>query len=345
MNTLILLIYLTTLPINYNQDDSYSNKLSFYETDYDFGFITNDKTVEHQFRFQNTSNDDLSIITVSTSCRCTSTQWPKSAIESQKDGIINVIFSTKGRSGYFKEYLHVYFSNNEHHVITISGTVDEESIQYSNFSLKYSPLLVEKEKISFGVLKPGEHQIRRIILYNPTVSLLKLKFRSNSEMLKINCSKDTLFPFDTSILTVNLNILEDCFGHKKLDAIYSINDTIIGSFPVNANVVCDVKQQDVSNSPRIQLSRKTKTIRHIKKTKNIHKCFTIRNTGKQPLCIYDIYTDNMKDCHFSKYIKPGRRTRVRIVLNFKDEENYIPIEIYSNAINAPLERMIFIIKK
>jgi len=73
--------------------------LTFVEEVYDFGKITQGEKVTHAYKFTNTGKSDLIITSARGSCGCTVPSWPKEPIKPGAEGMIDVVFSSEGRSG------------------------------------------------------------------------------------------------------------------------------------------------------------------------------------------------------------------------------------------------------
>lgn len=74
-------------------------KMTFAESTYNFGSVTDGEKVEHIYKFKNTGNDPLIISNAQGSCGCTVPQWPKEPIAPGKSGEIKVVFDSKGKVG------------------------------------------------------------------------------------------------------------------------------------------------------------------------------------------------------------------------------------------------------
>ena len=86
--------------------------LSFDKTIHNFGTIAAGAAVSHQFRFRNTGDYPLLIKNAKASCGCTVPQYPKEPIAVGEQGIIEVTFNSKGKSG------------NQHKSITITANTN-----------------------------------------------------------------------------------------------------------------------------------------------------------------------------------------------------------------------------
>lgn len=76
--------------------------ITFDETSYDFGTIAEDGgNVSHEFKFTNTGNAPLVIISAKTSCGCTKPSFPKQPIQPGDSSEITVTYNPDGRPGEF----------------------------------------------------------------------------------------------------------------------------------------------------------------------------------------------------------------------------------------------------
>ncbi|MEX2595745.1 MAG: DUF1573 domain-containing protein [Salibacteraceae bacterium] len=76
-----------------------TTSISFEEEVFDFGTITQGEKVTHVFKFRNTGDADLVIVSAKGSCGCTVPEWPKEPIKPGAEGEINVVFNSEGKSG------------------------------------------------------------------------------------------------------------------------------------------------------------------------------------------------------------------------------------------------------
>lgn len=76
-----------------------SAKISFKETEFNFGAVTSGDTVRHAFEFTNTGDVPLVIAKASASCGCTVPEYPKDPIAPGATGKIMVVFNTANKLG------------------------------------------------------------------------------------------------------------------------------------------------------------------------------------------------------------------------------------------------------
>jgi hypothetical protein len=74
-------------------------KIEFEKDFHDFGKIIQGEKVTFAFKFKNTGKSLLLISSVSTSCGCTVTNFPKEPIKPGESGKIDVSFDSEGKRG------------------------------------------------------------------------------------------------------------------------------------------------------------------------------------------------------------------------------------------------------
>ena len=72
-------------------------KMTFDDTDYEFGTIKEGAIVKHVYRFTNTGKVPLIISDARSTCGCTVPKWPKKPIEPGQKSEISVRFDSKGK--------------------------------------------------------------------------------------------------------------------------------------------------------------------------------------------------------------------------------------------------------
>ena len=72
-------------------------KMTFENTHFDFGTITEGKVIHHAFDFTNTGKVPLVISDARSTCGCTVPKWPKEPIQPGEIGQISVRFDSSGK--------------------------------------------------------------------------------------------------------------------------------------------------------------------------------------------------------------------------------------------------------
>ncbi|WP_020536579.1 DUF1573 domain-containing protein [Lewinella cohaerens] len=109
--TLSFLVLLLPLGAQDTPQPSDSNTakgvMTFAETTFDFGTITEGKSVVHDFTFTNTGNAHIRINAAQSSCGCAVPQWPREPIAPGETGTITITFYSMNKPGYQEHRLHL----------------------------------------------------------------------------------------------------------------------------------------------------------------------------------------------------------------------------------------------
>ncbi|MDZ7740353.1 MAG: DUF1573 domain-containing protein [Bacteroidota bacterium] len=91
-----------TNPKSAEKDDDmgYLPSIEFNKTEHDFGKVIEGEIVTYSFRFKNTGRSDLIISSVSSSCGCTASEYPRDPVEPGEEGIVRLSFDSSRRKGF-----------------------------------------------------------------------------------------------------------------------------------------------------------------------------------------------------------------------------------------------------
>ncbi len=78
---------------------------------WDFGKVKQGQVLKHDFLFKNETKDVLKIISINTSCGCTTSKPDKKSLKPNESSAINVTFNSKGYSGEVKQFIYVNTDN------------------------------------------------------------------------------------------------------------------------------------------------------------------------------------------------------------------------------------------
>lgn len=87
--------------------------LSFNESAYDFGDISQGDKVTHVFKFKNEGSVPLLISNVQTTCGCTVPQWPKTPIAPGTESEIKATFNSAGKMGKQNKVITIHSNASE----------------------------------------------------------------------------------------------------------------------------------------------------------------------------------------------------------------------------------------
>jgi hypothetical protein len=83
-----------------NSDQSQLPVMEFEQVEHDFGKVIQGEIVSYAFKFKNTGKTDLVIASVSASCGCTASDYPKTPVRPGEEGLIEVSFNSEGKQGF-----------------------------------------------------------------------------------------------------------------------------------------------------------------------------------------------------------------------------------------------------
>jgi hypothetical protein len=95
--TVVLVVVLAWLAVITSADAD--PMLSFQHTTVKMGAVHEGKRIPVEFAFTNQGDEPLTIQSVSTSCGCTTVDFPKNPIMPGREGLIRTVFDSKGHAG------------------------------------------------------------------------------------------------------------------------------------------------------------------------------------------------------------------------------------------------------
>jgi len=101
--------------------------MSFDETTFDFGTVTEGEKVSHTYKFTNAGDEPLILQNAKGSCGCTVPQWPREPIAPGASGEITVEFNSKGKAGDRNQKVTITANTNPaQSFIYLKGKVDKD---------------------------------------------------------------------------------------------------------------------------------------------------------------------------------------------------------------------------
>ena len=100
--------------------------LTFEESEFNFGDITQGDVVEHTFKFTNTGTQPLVIERVDVTCGCTSPAWSKEPVMPGKTGFVTAKYNSAGRLGQQSKAITVHSNTGEPVHVYIKTNIKEK---------------------------------------------------------------------------------------------------------------------------------------------------------------------------------------------------------------------------
>lgn len=102
-------------------------QIEFNKTEHDFGKVIQGERVTYAFKFKNTGAADLVIASISTTCGCTATDYPRTPIKAGEENTIKVTFDSAGKEGF------------QHKTITVAANTQPSNTVLSVKAMVFTP--------------------------------------------------------------------------------------------------------------------------------------------------------------------------------------------------------------
>ncbi|MGE0078540.1 MAG: DUF1573 domain-containing protein [Bacteroidales bacterium] len=270
-------------------------KITFPTVKYNYGTIKEDDGVAyHEFEFNNTGTTPLIIQRVSSSCGCTTPEWPKEPIAPNKSGKIKVGYNPKQVNGPFSKTISVY-SNAEPNVIVlqISGMVEP-----------HVKTVEEIYRISIGDLRfeRNHFALGRLFLNKVVTDTLKfinkgtapVKVTTNVDQMKfllVNITPKEVKPdeFGTIVLTYDPKKRED-WGFVVDRFVLNVNDQPFANTPITItgsieDDYSNMTPEQLESAPQVNFNTTVYNFESKVEGEPVEFEFIVRNTGKSDLII------------------------------------------------------------
>jgi hypothetical protein len=107
--------------------------ISFEESEYNFGDISQGDVVEHTFKFKNTGTKPLVIDRIDVTCGCTTPTYSKEPIMPGKTGTVVAKFDSAGKLGNQKKAITVHTNTGEPvHVYIVTNIKEKQASSSKN---------------------------------------------------------------------------------------------------------------------------------------------------------------------------------------------------------------------
>jgi len=169
-------------------------RLTFDNPSFDFGKVTQGKTVEHAFAFRNTGDAPITIQRVGSSCGCTVATPSTRVIHPGKSGEIQASFDSSDFRGPVSKEVFVYTVDPQKpsQTLIMKGVVVEE-------------IVVTPNQLNLGDVKPGVRKDGILKIENKGGRTLKIKaIRSILPQMSAACDKKVLRPGESATIRVSL---------------------------------------------------------------------------------------------------------------------------------------------
>ncbi|MDL2282038.1 DUF1573 domain-containing protein [Parabacteroides sp. OttesenSCG-928-G06] len=333
--------------------------LTIEESTFNFGNINEtDGPATHTFIIRNTGKKPLVVNKVTASCGCTRPEWSKEPIAAGKTGELKVTFDPKGRPGPFLKTISVYSNGNKgSYTLTIKGNVKPKSFQ-PIFTYPYSigDLKLHTKTILYSTVRPEESIGERINILNDTQQPLTVVLGKLPNFFTTAVNPETLQPGESGEISVLLDgkavkrkgrITTDL----QVNVISSDQKETTGVIKIAANIVDNFNKltaAEKAQAPVAHLSGTLLEFGQLQAKGNIIPLiggratisFDITNTGKSPLFIYSVTSDDerLDISGGRRELKPGATATFKVSVRPKEVKTKLEslINVVCNDPNGPV---------
>lgn len=286
----IILIALLYSATSYAQGGE--SALQFASLSHDFGHIREDGgEVQCIFRAINSSNNDISVTGISTSCGCTTTTYTKESIAPHTTFELTVTFNPYNRAGRIDKHIFVTTSDSERPTrLTIEGFVQERERTIDEiypFDMGYG-LRLRSNFHAFGYIEQGNTLEERIGYVNTSQEPIHISVEYIATSGYLNIDHPTTIPAGAMgdiTLRYTAPHTSDIYGTIS-DKICLTIDGNRARYMLSCEAIItdNFSMVDDISAPRADISKKIIKFGEINSDKRVlEEMITIVNSGASPL--------------------------------------------------------------
>lgn len=304
-------------------------------TEHDFGaFDEDDGKVSCVFRFVNTGDEPVSIISVRATCGCTTSSYTKGSVAPGDTATVNVTFNPVGRAGKFEKKVYVDCSTDPRRTeLTIKGVVvGSSNTVRSRFPVDAGALKLRSDMVAFGELQANHIKTVYLDAYNTTTETLYPRWENLPPYISVANKPQGIDPGDFTTFAISF----DPFKCKQYGVI--TDEITLATDNSSKTIKCvAILSEDFSRltpaqlakAPVIKVSPTRVELPAVSRRQGTVKCdITVTNEGKQPLLLRRVYSadSGVEVSSFPEKIKKGGSAVITVEINLA--------EITSDMINA-----------
>lgn len=299
--------------------------IQWINPDYDFGAIAEaDGVASGQFEFVNTGDSPVSIVSVRTSCGCTTVDLPVDEINPGDTAVIAVQYDPTGRPGKFEKKITVNFSDDLPRAsLRVHGVVIGTAKTLQNrYPIDAGVMRLHSTIIPFGDVKKSAAKSDFVEIYNASLDTISPQWSSIPEYISIAPMESTIPPGHQAVYNVMFSGYRCRQYGMIIDSLY-VTATPVAT-PVKIDVIGTINEDfskltadDIAKAPIISIESERIDFGTFDPTKVIKKTFEIKNKGQNPLILRRVHTID-KGIAVSvdkEKIKKGKTAKVTITVN------------------------------
>lgn len=325
---------------------------------HNFGTISEaDGPASYVFKINNTGTSPLVITRITASCGCAQPEWSKEPIAPGGVGDVKVTFDPKGRPGPFHKTISIYSNGKKGtYTLAIRGNVTPKAAQpILVYPYSIGDLKLTTKTVLFSTIRPNETLGDRIFVTNEAQTSISVQLGKTPGYISAEMHPSTLQPGQTGEITV---LMDGRSIKRKGRVVMDLPVTVgsaekkdcSGTIQIAANIIDNFSKLSASEknqAPVAELSTLVEFGQIAEKGSiipliggKVSTTLEITNTGKSPLMIYSITSDDVRldISGGKKELKPGAKATFKISVRPKDVKAKMEalINVVCNDPNGPV---------
>lgn len=276
--------------------------ITWLSTTHDFGAFDEDtKKKTAYFRFVNTGDEPVSVISSTATCGCTLPKYSEDPVAPGDTAVIEVSYDPSGRPGRFNKQVYVRTSASPERVrLTIQGTVIGSPVTINGrYPVSIGPLKLSAGAAMMGRVHPGHTKMHYVDGYNMSADTLAPVVVSLPEYISMRPVPDVVAPGE--MVTLNFE-----FRKEAADIWGILTDSVMiapapGMEAVAFPVVTIVEEDFSTLTPaqradapvvRIDPEKLILDPIPVNSTTPVSATIKVGNSGKHPLIIRRAYSED-----------------------------------------------------
>ncbi len=326
---------------------------------YNFGNISEgDGLASHVFTIKNTGASPLVITRITASCGCTQPEWSKEPIPAGGTGAVKITYNPAGRPGPFHKTISIFSNGNKGaYMLAVRGNVTPKITQPALiYPYSVGDLKLTTKTVLFSSVRPNETLGERIYITNDGLTTITLDVGKLPGYMSAQAIPATIQPRGTG----EISILIDGNAAKRRGRIAmelpvtvksAEKEEVSGIIQIAANMIDNFSKLSASEKAQAPVAELSNTLVEFGQVAEkgsfipliggkASVTFDITNTGKSPLHIYSITSDDerLDISGGRKELKPGAKTTFKISIRPKDVKAKMEalINVVCNDPNGPV---------
>lgn len=300
-------------------------RISFSETQYDFGQIMWRNPAQTIFRVRNTGNQPLEIKAVEPDCGCTLVSWDQTSIAPGAEGKIIAKYDAE-LLGHFYKGIAVYtnIGENPYYLNLVGHVVMPSEGKADNFPVHLGDKWLSTENVEFDDVRRGDRPERTVEVFNAGKKPMTLGLMHLPQYLDADIQPTVLHPGRKA--KIRLTLKSDVVMSMGLTQASIYLSTYTGE-RINRNNEINVSVTLLPDNNYSEATLALAPIAHLDSThvelgslgnkKRLHTQLFLSNEGKSPLSVsaLQVYNAGISVSLDRREIKPGEKAKMKIIVN------------------------------